>query len=89
MTITIPKNVAASPSDVPPKTPSFSTPVVSGPPDGPVGRLLTVRQVANHWQLSERHIRRLIASGALRVHHLGRAVRIAERDIAAFERRCL
>jgi excisionase family DNA binding protein len=39
--------------------------------------LLTVRQVAENWQLSERTIRRMIADGRLPIKRLGRAVRIA------------
>ena len=43
----------------------------------PVGEgLLTVRQVAERWQVSERSIRRMIADGRLPVVRLGRAVRI-------------
>ena len=38
--------------------------------------LLTVRQVAENWQVSERTIRRMIADGRLPVIRLGRAVRI-------------
>lgn len=58
----------------------------SGEPQGPAGRFVTVRELARHWKLSERQVRRLIASGFLKVHRLGRSVRIAERDILAFER---
>ncbi len=46
--------------------------------------LLTVAQTAERLQLSPRSIRRLIATGALTVHRLGRAVRIAEIDLAQF-----
>jgi DNA binding domain, excisionase family len=56
--------------------------------NGHPGPLLTVKQVASRWQMSERHVRRLIANGMLQPHRLGRAVRIAERDMAAFERSC-
>jgi len=38
--------------------------------------LLTVRQVAENWQVSERSLRRMIADGRLQVVRLGRAVRI-------------
>ncbi len=45
--------------------------------DPPVGEgLLTVRQVAKNWQVSQRMIRRMIADGRLLVIRLGRAVRI-------------
>jgi excisionase family DNA binding protein len=43
----------------------------------PVGEgLLTVQQVAENWQVSQRMIRRMIADGRLPVIRLGRAVRI-------------
>ena len=38
--------------------------------------VLTVRQVAENWQVSERTVRRMIADGRLRVVRVGRAVRI-------------
>ena len=38
--------------------------------------LLTVRQVAEHFQVSERTVRRLIAEGRLGVVRIGRSVRI-------------
>ena len=45
--------------------------------DPPVGEgLLTVQQVAENWQVSQRMIRRMIADGRLPVVRLGRAVRI-------------
>jgi len=40
------------------------------------GRLLTVRQLAEAWQVSERTIRRMIADGRIRVVRIGRSVRI-------------
>jgi len=40
-------------------------------------RLLTVRQVAENWEVSERHIRRMIADGRLRFVRIGRSVRIS------------
>ena len=42
----------------------------------PAEGLLTARQVAENWQVSERTVRRLIADGRLRVVRVGRAVRI-------------
>jgi excisionase family DNA binding protein len=45
-------------------------------------RLLTVRQVAENWEMSERHIRRMIADRRLPVVRLGRAVRIREKEVA-------
>jgi excisionase family DNA binding protein len=39
--------------------------------------LLTVQQVAENWQVSQRTIRRMIADGRLPIIRLGRAVRIS------------
>jgi excisionase family DNA binding protein len=41
-------------------------------------RLMTVAQLAELWQVSQRTIRRMIADGRLRVRRIGRAVRIPE-----------
>jgi excisionase family DNA binding protein len=45
--------------------------------------LLTVQQVAENWQVSQRMIRRMIADGRLRVVRLGRAVRIPAKTASA------
>jgi excisionase family DNA binding protein len=50
----------------------------------PVSRLRTIEETAELFNTSTRTVRRLIASGALPVHHLGRSVRISDADIAAF-----
>jgi excisionase family DNA binding protein len=43
----------------------------------PVGKkLLTVRQLAENWQISERSVRRMIRAGRIKVIRLGRSVRI-------------
>jgi excisionase family DNA binding protein len=43
----------------------------------PVGEgLLTVQQVAENWQVSQRTIRRMISDGRLPVIRIGRTVRI-------------
>jgi excisionase family DNA binding protein len=60
------------------------------PPSGPnsadhdqrLGRLWTVRQTAEAWQISERTVRRMIADGRLSVVRLGRAVRIRGKAVA-------
>jgi excisionase family DNA binding protein len=44
------------------------------PPPGE--RYLTVRQVAQSWQVSERTVRRMIADGRIKVVRFGRLVRI-------------
>ena len=48
---------------------------------------LTVGQVARLLQISEREVRRWIATGALRVHRFGRAIRISREDLDDFIRR--
>jgi excisionase family DNA binding protein len=48
--------------------------------------LLTVHQVAEHWQVSQRTVRRMIADGRLRIVRLGRAVRIPTKE-PGFEKR--
>jgi excisionase family DNA binding protein len=44
--------------------------------------LLTVSQVADNWQVSQRTLRRMISDGRLPVVRLGRAVRIREKEVA-------
>ena len=48
------------------------------------GRLLTVQQAGDYIATGERFVRRLIAERRIPVHHLGRHVRIAERDLDHF-----
>lgn len=47
-------------------------------------RLRTIDEAAELLNVSPRTVRRLIESGALPVHRLGRLVRIADADLAAF-----
>ena len=49
-----------------------------------VTKLRTIDETAELFNTSTRTVRRLIDSGALPVHRLGRSVRISEADIAAF-----
>jgi excisionase family DNA binding protein len=49
-----------------------------------VTRLRTIDETAEVLNVSPRSVRRLIESGALPVHRLGRLVRIADPDLAAF-----
>jgi excisionase family DNA binding protein len=44
--------------------------------------LLTVRQVAENWQVSERTVRRMTEDGRLPVVRLGRAVRIPAKAVS-------
>ena len=61
-----------------------STPAAfgSGVTERALGKLRTVAQTAEILQTSTRTVQRLIASGKLRAHHIGRLVRIADGDIA-------
>ena len=49
----------------------------------PVTKLRTIDETAELFDVSTRTVRRLIDSGALPVHRLGRLVRISDADIAA------
>ncbi len=50
----------------------------------PFTRLRTIDETAELLNTSSRTVRRLIDSGALPVHRIGRLVRISDADIAAF-----
>ena len=58
------------------------------PPDGDLGdpkpRLLSVATVADRLDVSTKTIRRWIEAGELRIHRLGRSVRISETDLQKF-----
>ena len=54
----------------------------SGTRGRPVSKLYTMEEVAEILGLSKRSVQRLVATGALRVHRLGRAVRVSDSDIA-------
>jgi excisionase family DNA binding protein len=55
-----------------------------GVSDRPLSRLRTIDEAAELLNVSPRTVRRLIESGALPVHRLGRLVRIGNSDLAAF-----
>lgn len=61
----------------------FSIGVLSGRPS-----FESVRALAQRRQVSERTVRRLIASGALRAHTVGRQLRVSRKDREDYERRC-
>ena len=48
----------------------------------------SVRALAQRWAVSERTVRRLIASGALRAHTFGQQLRVSRKDREDYERRC-
>lgn len=48
------------------------------------GRMISLADVADLLDVSIASVRRRIAEGALRVHRIGRTVRISEHDLAAF-----
>jgi excisionase family DNA binding protein len=47
-------------------------------------QLLAVDDVAEQLKVSTKTVRRWIERGELRVHHLGRQLRVADEDVAAF-----
>jgi excisionase family DNA binding protein len=49
-----------------------------------IGKLRTIAEQAELWEVSERTIQRLIKSGALRCRRIGRMVRIADADADDF-----
>lgn len=50
----------------------------------PIGKLWTVDQLAEHWQVSPRTVEQLIKSRALRARRIGRLLRITDADADAF-----
>lgn len=50
----------------------------------PFAPLLDVADVAARLRVCSRTVRRLIASGALRAHRVGRLIRISEEDLQRF-----
>ena len=50
----------------------------------PLPKLRTIDETAELFNTSKRTVRRLIDSGALPAHRLGRCVRISDLDIAVF-----
>jgi excisionase family DNA binding protein len=49
--------------------------------------LLTIPEVAGYLRLSIKTVRRLIASGALPAHRVGRMLRVTEPDVRGYLRR--
>lgn len=49
-----------------------------------IGKLHTIAELSELWQVSPRTIQRHIRSGALRHHRIGRLVRIADEDADDF-----
>ena len=45
----------------------------------------TVADLAERWKVSERHVRRLIDSGALKVSRIGKAIRIPAANVSLYE----
>jgi excisionase family DNA binding protein len=54
------------------------------PRSRPVTKLRTIQETAELFDASRRTVQRLIQSGALPAYRVGRLVRIADADIAAF-----
>ncbi len=53
-------------------------------PDGPAKPFWTTRDIAEHFGVCERTVRRWIDAGDLVAHRFGRSVRIADNDRRAF-----
>ena len=51
------------------------------------GDWYTAKEVAGRLKVSERSVRRWIAEGDLCAHRFGRAVRVSEEDLVAFEKK--
>ena len=54
------------------------------PKTEPISRLLTIRQTAEIFQVSEKKVRRLIKSDELVAYRIGRQLRIAKEDLRRF-----
>lgn len=50
-------------------------------------KFLTMKEVAQRWQVSTRHVQRMIERGDLAVHRQGRLVRISIEDLVMAEAR--
>jgi excisionase family DNA binding protein len=50
----------------------------------PNDRMMPLRDVAEILEVSIATLRRRIAEGALRVHRIGRTIRVSQADLAAF-----
>jgi excisionase family DNA binding protein len=68
----------------PPLSQAVSHITGNGPRGRALTRLRTIDEVAELFNASRRTVQRLIRSGALPAHRLGRAVRISDADIEAF-----
>jgi excisionase family DNA binding protein len=55
-----------------------------GVPARRLSRLLTISHTAEYLGVSTRTVRRLLESGALAAHRIGRSVRISETDVLVF-----
>lgn len=52
--------------------------------DAPI--FLTLNQVAERWQVSEKTVRRQVDRNQLKAHRIGGQLRIAEEDLLAYEK---
>lgn len=74
---------ACPPARVPGRNRAFGTPPQTTTASR-LPRLLAVSEVAQLLQVSSKTTRRWIEGGELRVHHLGRQLRVSEEDLATF-----
>ena len=66
----------------------MSTTLTDAPlsPGRPAGRPWTMAELSQHSTLSERHLRRLVAAGELRIVRFGRKITIPDAEVARFLR---
>jgi excisionase family DNA binding protein len=77
---------AATPSDASthPEHAPQGTAAKAEPPFEPEERFLSVAEVAERLDVSEKWVRRKIAAGDLPAHRVGRLLRVGERTLASF-----
>ena len=66
------------------ESPAFREGAIAVSASNQAPRLLSVASVAKRLQVSTKTVRRWIETGVLRVHRLGRCVRISETDLQEF-----
>jgi excisionase family DNA binding protein len=47
---------------------------------------LTLQDLAAHWRISVKSVRRIVARGELKVHRIGNQIRVSPDDVAAYEK---
>lgn len=55
--------------------------MANDPSSAPVGRFLSVDDVAEELRVSSKHVRRLIANGDLPIYRFGKVIRISRHEL--------